>query len=391
MPANISAMLSYAFRPFFLLGATFAILMALLWVMALHAPMGLPPEMLYWHGHEMLVGFGMAAVAGFLLTAISRWTGRSPLQGSELLLLVGAWLLGRFAMGFAFAYPAWVAAVADMVFPLLLVYFVGREIVRGGSARNYPIVGIVSLLAVLNVFYHLGRAGAIEGDDRIAVYLLIHLLLLLVVIIGGRIIPNFTMGWLRQNGRGAERMPLSFMPLDVLTVVATVSVGIAAAYAPLSGVLSNGLPWLALLAALVHAGRLACWRGLATRSNPLLFVLHVAYGWLPLGYMLTALAAMGYLPPTLALHALTMGVIGLMILAVTTRVALGHTGRALQASRAVVLAYWLLTLAVVARLAGTYASGSYMLTVDISALLWSAAFGIFLWVYWPVLTGPSVD
>jgi len=391
MSVNASSLLSIAFRPFFLLGAAFAIVMGLLWIMVLHAPMGLPPEMLYWHGHEMLVGFGMAAVAGFLLTSISRWTGRPPVQGNELLLLVVAWLLGRLAMGFAFAYPAWVAAAADMIFPLLLVYFVGRELVRGGSTRNFLIVGIVSVLAGLNLFYHLGRAGVIEGDDRTAVYLLIHLMLLLVAIIGGRIIPNFTMGWLRQNGHGAERMPASFMPLEVLALVATVSIGIAAAYAPLSGALANGLPWLALLAAVAHSCRLACWRGLATRSNPLLFVLHFAYGWLPLGYLLTALAYWGYLPPTLALHALTMGVIGLMILAVTTRVALGHTGRALQASRAVVVAYGLLTLAVVARLAGTYASGNYRVTVDVSALLWSAAFGIFVWVYWPVLTGPSAE
>jgi uncharacterized protein involved in response to NO len=389
MSGNVSPLLSYAFRPFFLLGAAFAIVMVLLWIMALHAPMGLPPEMFYWHGHEMLVGFGMAAVAGFLLTAISRWTGRSPVQGRELVLLVAAWLLGRLAMGFAFAYPAWVAAVADMIFPVLLVYFVGRELIKGDSARNFPIVGIVGLLAALNLLYHLGRAGVTEGDDRTAVYLLIHLLLLLVAIIGGRIIPNFTTGWLRQNGHGTERLPASFMPLEVMTLVATVSTGIAAAYAPLSGVLSNALPWLAMLAAVMHAGRLACWRGLATRSNPLLFVLHFAYCWLPLGYLLTALAQWGYLPPTLALHALTMGVIGLMILAVTTRVALGHTGRALQASRAVVVAYWLLTLAVVARLAGTYAGGSYMVSVDVSALLWMAAFGIFVWVYWPVLTGPS--
>ena len=391
MSIKTSALLSYAFRPFFLLGAAFAIVIVLLWIMALHAPMGLPPEMLYWHGHEMLVGFGMAAVAGFLLTAISRWTGRPPVQGNELLLLVSMWLLGRLAMGFAFAYPEWVAAAADMLFPLLLVYFVGREIVSGGSARNYPIVGIICLLAVLNLFYHLGRAGVIEGNDRISVYLLIHLLLLLVAVIGGRIIPNFTTGWLRQNDRGAERMPVSFMPLEVLTLVATVSTGIAAAYAPWSGVFANALPWLALLAALLHGSRLACWRGLATRSNPLLFVLHFAYSWLPLGYLLTALAEGGYLPPTLALHALTMGVIGLMILAVTTRVALGHTGRGLQASRAVVVAYWLLTLAVIARLAGAYVTGNYMVTVDVSALLWIAAFGIFLWVYWPVLTGPSAE
>ncbi len=388
MTKFFATLFSYSFRPFFLLGAVFAIIIVALWVLALHAPMGLPPEMLYWHGHEMLVGFAMSAVAGFLLTAISRWTGRPPLQGVELQLLLALWLAGRLAMGFAFAISPWLAAGVDMLFPVALVVFVAREIAAAGNARNYPIIVIVTLLACLNGLYHAGRIEDAAEQKYLAVYLLIHLVLLLIAIIAGRIIPNFTAGWLKSMRPDVSRQPQSRAFLEIAALLSTLVTGIAAAAVPLSALTAESLPWLAGFAAIAHLLRLSLWRGLATVSNPLLFVLHVAYSWLPLGYGLMALAALGLLPPTLALHALTMGAIGVMILAVTTRVALGHTGRPLQAARATVAAYWVLMLAVIARLSGAFVS-SYMATVDLSALLWITAFGIFLWVYWPVLIGPA--
>ncbi len=381
--------LSYAFRPFFLLGAVFAVGIMVYWVVAQHMPAGLSLDMYYWHGHEMLVGFAMTAVAGFLLTAIARWTGRPPVKGSELLLLVVSWLAGRLVMGFAFALPSLLVMSIDMLFPLLLMYFVGREILSGGNPRNFPIVLITGLMALLNFFYHLGRSGDIEGADRISVYLIVHLLLLLVTIISGRIVPNFTAGWLRMQGE--SRLPISAMPLEILVIVLTLATGLLAAFAPLYPQFDEYLGWVAILAGLAHASRLMFWRGFKTRSNPILFVLHFAYCWFPIGYIATGLSQFGIgLPPTVALHALTMGVIGSMILAVTTRVALGHTGRALQASRAVVVAYCVLSVAIVVRLLGAFSS-NYLVSVDISALGWIIAFGIFVWVYWPILIGPRAD
>jgi len=208
----------------------------------------------------------------------------------------------------------------------------------------------------------------------------------LITVIAGRIVPSFTANWLRA--RGIERLPATSTTLDVAVVVATVATGIAAATASadqLTGV-------LAFVAAALHGARMARWRGLATTGEPLLFVLHVAYLWLPVGYALTGCAAFGlWFPPTSALHALTMGAIGTMILAVSTRVALGHTGRRLHAARAIVVAYCLLTLAVVVRVLGALAGDAYMRLVDASAVGWMIVFAIFTWVYWPILTRPSAD
>jgi len=379
---------SYAFRPFFILGSFFAVLIVAIWVMQLHSPAGLSPEKIYWHGHEMLVGFAMAAVAGFSLTAIATWTGRPAISGGMLVLLVLAWLAGRVAMGFLPPDAVWLSASVDMLFPLMLCLYVAREIIGAGNQRNLPIVLIVALMAVLNLFFHLGRAGVVAGDDRNALFLLLHLILLLTAIIAGRIVPNFTANWLRQNSTNSgQKLPVSYMPLELLTLALTLATGLCATYLPASELLG----WTALAAALAHGIRLYNWRGISTRTNPILFVLHVAYLWFPLGYLITALSQFGFwFPPSVALHALTMGVIGMMILAVASRVALGHTGRQLQVARAVVVAYWLLMLAVLVRLSGAFLT-QYMVTVDVSAMLWMAAFAIFAWVYFPVLTGPRAD
>jgi len=326
-------------------------------------------------------------VAGFMLTAVATWTGRPPLSGIPLVLLVFTWLTGRLAMGFGGLLPPVWVGVLDMLFPLLLIVFVAREVFGAGNRRNYPIVGITVLLASFNLLYHLSMLGVFSlslHTDRVALYLLIHLLLLLVTVIAGRIVPNFTANWLRA--RGAERLPVSSDNVDKLTVLLTVATGLFAAFLPLSPVTGA----LAIAAAVLHGYRLSRWCGLATRPEPLLFVLHVAYCWLPLGYLMLGMAVYGWwFPPTAALHALTMGAIGLMVLAVTSRVALAHTGRKLHAARLTVLAYWILLVAVLLRVASSF-SNNYLAVVDLSAVGWIIAFSLFSWVYWPILTGPDV-
>ena len=380
--------MSYAFRPLFLLNGLFAIATISVWLMALHgiglAP--IPATMLYWHGHEMVVGFGMAAMAGFVLTAVATWTDRSPLQGKLLGMLVFSWLLGRLTMMAAMQLPYWLVASVDTIFPFLLAFLVGREVVGGGSRRNYPIVGIITILAVLNLLYHLGAIQILAGMDRLALYLMIHLILLMITVIAGRIIPNFTANWLRAQGY--ERLPENRPLTDGITVVATLATGVSVSFTPLGPV--TGI--VAMVAALSHAVRLARWRGLATTSEPLLFVLHVAYLWLPVGYALMALAAFGLVfPATAALHALTMGAIGNMILAVTSRVALAHTGRSLHAPQLIVISYAILNAAVVARVLGPLNSGLYVEMIDLSAFGWIVTFAIFTGVFWPILTRPRVD
>lgn len=281
--------------------------------------------------------------------------------------------------------PASLVFFLDMLFPILLGLLLSREIIAGRSRRNYPLVVIVFLIAGLNALYQLGAAQWLPGSERLAIYLLIHTLLLLVTIIAGRIVPNFTANWLRQQGQ--KQMPVDSDFVTKTTLVLTVLVGLTASFLPvhpLTGMLAFG-------AAIVHGLKLARWQGLATISNPLLFVLHAAYLWLPIGYALLGCAVFGWLfTPTAALHALTMGAIGGMVLAVTTRVALGHTGRPLQAARLTVLAYFLLMLAVLIRVLGPLSAQDYLMMIDISALGWVLAFSIFTWVYWPILCRPRI-
>lgn len=381
---------SYAFRPFFLLNGIFAAVVVAVWMFALHGagPAVLPVNIVYWHGHEMLVGFAMASIAGFVLTAVATWTDRPPVQGARLALLALTWLLGRVVMFFSGTLPAGLVAAIDMSFPVLLVIYVAREVFGAANQRNYPIVAITGFLALFNLMFHLSALGFIHlsiDADRIALYLLIHLVLLLVTVIGGRILPNFSANWLRAHGD--SRLPVVEGWVDRLTIMLTVATGLFAAFLPMSRVTAG----LALAAAAVHGYRLVRWRGIGTRSEPLLFVLHAAYAWLPVGYALLGCAILGWLvPATVALHALTMGGIAFMVLAVTTRVALAHTGRKLHATRLTVVAYWLLLVAIILRVLSPF-GGDYLTVVNASAIAWVAAFTLFVWVYWPILTGPPVD
>jgi uncharacterized protein involved in response to NO len=331
----------------------------------------------------MLIGFAMAAVAGFTLTAVANWTGRPAVHGTPMALLVMSWLAGRLAMSLSAWLPDNLVFLLDMLFPILLGCLLGREIISSRNRRNYPLVAIIFVAAGLNALYHLGAGHWLPGSDRLAVYLLIHTLLLLVTIIAGRIVPSFTGNWLRQQGQ--DQVPVSSDGVNTAALALTLLVGLTASFMPthpLTGV-------LAFAAALVHGLRLSRWKGFATISNPILFVLHAAYLWLPVGYALLGCAVFGWLfTPTAALHALTMGAIGCMVLAVTTRVALGHTGRPLQAARLTVFAYWILMFAVLARVLGPLNGAVYMRMIDLSAMGWILSFAIFTWVYWPILTRP---
>jgi uncharacterized protein involved in response to NO len=386
MSERLQIFLSYAFRPFFLLNGLFAVVVAFLWIMMLHGLWQGPAGFMLWHAHEMLVGFVMAAMAGFLLTAIATWTGRPPLAGQPLGWLVVAWLGGRIAMAASATLPVWVVALVDLAFPLLLFLLVLREIATAGNRRNYPLVAITAVLLVLNLLYHLGAAAVFMNAERTALYLMMHTILLLLTIIGGRVIPNFTANWLR--GRGHTNLPGNRLLVDRLTILLTLLVGIAAALSPLHPLTAV----LAACAAILHSLRLSAWRGLATRAEPLLLMLHVAYAWLPVGYALMACAALGWVfPPTAALHALTMGAMGSMVLAMITRVPLGHTGRPLRASPLTAIVYAVLTIAVTIRVLSPLAGAAYQAMIDASAAGWMLAFAIFSIQYWPILTRPRVS
>jgi uncharacterized protein involved in response to NO len=332
----------------------------------------------YWHAHEMIVGFAMATIAGFTLSAVATWTGRPAVNGLPVLWLVVTWLLGRIAMVCSQALAPIAVISLDMLFPLSLCYLLAREIIVARSARNYKVVAIVFALAGFNLLFHLGPA-------REALQLLVHTILLLVALIGGRIIPNFTANWLR--GQGAKRLPKSNPTIDRIALTLSVFAGVFAALLPDHFLVAA----LLLLTATVHGIRVSQWHGMQTYRNPLLFVLHLAYWWLPVGYAMLGLAYLGIVfPPGAALHALTMGSIGTFVFAMLTRVPLGHTGRSLQASRLTVFAYAIFTLAVVARILASIWPVAFMALLYLSAAAWCLAFAAFTWVYWSLLTRPSV-
>lgn len=389
MPGKPWTILSYAFRPFFLLGALFAVAAVMIWVAMLHGALaGLAaPDPVAWHAHEMLFGFAGAAIAGFMLTAVATWTGRPPVAGALLGVLVIAWLAGRVAMLPLGAHgPMALVALTELAFPLLLAAIATREIVAGGSRRNFGLAGVVTAFAILDGLFHLGYSGLWPGADRVALFLTAHGLLVLITVIGGRIIPSFTGNWLRLQGDSG--LPRSRPWLETILVPVVLIAGIAdsiPASAPVVAALS-------FTAAGLHALRLSGWRGTAAVGEPLVVILHVAYCWLPIGYLLLGLSALGLpLPRSAALHALTMGGIGTMILAVATRVALGHTGRALVAARLTTVAYVALNVGVLIRILSPLVPDSYFLLIDAAAAGWILAFALFLRVYWPILTRPRIS
>lgn len=388
MPGFLRMLLSYAFRAFFLLGSACAFAVMLFWTLALLGlgPLADHPKLVYWHAHEMVFGFVAAIVAGFTLTAVATWTGRKPVQGMELGLLVIAWIVGRVAMSFAGDWPIATVAVLDLSFTCLLTILFGREVVASGNWRNAPLVGVVALLAGLNLLFHIGPAVS-PGLDRTALLLAVHVVLVLITLIAGRIIPSFTANWLRARGAPEASMPRVVPGVDKAALVMTIATGLCFTLLPTHP--ASGIT--AFVAAVVHAVRLSSWSGFRAFSEPLLFILHLAYAWFPIGYALVGLSVFSGYPATAALHALTIGVIVGMIIAMTTRVSLGHTGRPLRAARMTVVIYVLWMATVLVRLIGPLIGEMYIRTVELAATLWMIAFILFAVIYWPILTKPRID
>ena len=381
------ALLSAGFRPFFLLSAAWAALAVPLWLVffvgAGAVPTLLPPPI--WHAHEMIYGYAAATVAGFMLTAIPNWTGRMPLQGASLASLAVLWIAGRIAVLLSADIGAAGAAVVDLAFPVAFVAVIAREIVAGRNWRNSPMIGALLLLLVGNALVHaeaLGWAAIGQLGNRIG----IATLLMLISLIGGRIVPSFTRNWLTKQrpDRGA---PASFGWADRGALGATAVAVIAWVAAPDVAVTA----WLALVAAVAQGTRLIRWRGAGTWREPLLWVLHLGYGWLALGFLLLAVNGFApLLPATAALHAFTVGAIGTMTLAVMTRASLGHTGRKLTAGHGTTTIYVLVTVAAALRLLAPLAGAQYLLVLSLAGAAWSGAFGLFVVLYGPPLLTPRV-
>jgi uncharacterized protein involved in response to NO len=379
--------LSAGFRPFFLGSSIWAALAIPLWLGAYAGGLVVPTRLapLIWHAHEMVFGFAAATVAGFLLTAIPNWTGRMPLQGGPLATLVSLWAIGRFGVLLSAEIGAPAAAVADLCFPAVFLAVVAREILAGKNWRNLPMLGALSLLLLGNLLVHLDALG-LTDTAQLGNRLGLVTLFMLISLVGGRIIPSFTRNWLAK-ARPQVSPPVPEGRFDLAALVVTGLALLTWAIAPDAAV----TPWAALFAGIAVAFRLSRWRGLHTIREPLLLILHVGYGWLAFGLLLLGLNGLyETLPATAALHALTVGAVGTMTLAVMTRASLGHTGRPLSAGPATKSIYALITIAAVLRILSPFAGDQIELTLRLAGAAWSGAFGLFAVFYGGVLARPRV-
>ena len=349
------------------------------WLLVLRGLFDLPTiwAPVTWHFHELLFGFVGAAIAGFLLTAIPNWTGRLPIQGWPLGSLVLLWILGRIAVAISAWTGAAFAIVADLAFLTAFAFVVGREIIAVRNWRNVPVVIAVVLLIAANAMIH---AGAFDytGWEAAGKRLAISVVVMLIALIGGRIIPSFTTNWLRLQKK--EVFPVPFGAFDEATLALS-----ALALAAWAAFGVNALSGGALIAAAVaHAVRLARWRGGATLREPLLWILHLGYAWLPVGLLLLGSAAWFPTLATTAIYALTVGAIGTMILAVMTRATLGHSKQKLTAGHGTVAVYVLVLVAAISRVVAPFLDTHYMVVVEIAGVAWIAAFALFLLLYIPL-------
>lgn len=374
------ALWNLGFRPFYLLASSFAALSVLLWVCQYAGY--LPRAYLQdptWHGHEMLYGYTMAVVAGFLLTAVRNWTGKPTPSGGWLIALAALWVAGRVLVLTPF--PV-VAAAVNAAFPAAVAIGIGIPIAQSRNRRNYFFVALLLLLGLAVLAFHLARLRIVDWPERASLQLGLDVILFILAVMGGRVIPMFTNNGI--PGLQATRNPaLEKLALGGVLVL----LGVDALRLP-----STAVAVVTLIVAAVHAARLYLWQPWRTLGTPIVWVLHLAYAWVVVYLALRGIAALGVVGELFAIHALTIGAIGGMTIGMMTRTARGHTGRPLVADRFEVACYVLVAIAAAIRVfGGMLLPAAYLATVVVSGVLWSAAFGLYAVRYWPVLSRPRLD
>jgi uncharacterized protein involved in response to NO len=374
------------FRPFFFLGPLWAIVVIALWICVLAGEIELPTafDPLAWHRHEMLFGFLGAVIAGFLLTAIPNWTGRLPIAGWRLALLTSLWIAARLAILFSATLGGITAMLVEAAFLLMLAGACAREVLIARN-RNVPVVGVTLLFAIAAAVDHLENLGMMP-TDQLGWRSGVALVLILITLIGGRIIPSFTANWLIKQGQA--QLPGQASTFDYMAIVMTAAALGCWAFQVLPSLAAS----LLFAAGLLQLARLARWGGLRTMSEPLVFVLHISYAWVPIGLLLLGLSIVDVeVSGTAGVHALTAGAMASMVLSVMTRATLGHTGRELRADRGTVVIYGLITVGAAMRVGAPFLPFDYLLTIKVAGALWGGAFLLFLALYGPKLLGPRPD
>lgn len=368
------------FRPFYLLAAAFAAVSIPLWLASYYGKMpGLAHVTLNWHMHEMVFGFAIAVIIGFVFTAARNWTGLWTPRRGYLAMLAGVWLAGRIAMLCA---PAGIAAVIDLAFLPLAAWPIYRVLQRSGNMRNMFLVGLLGLLTIVNILFHLAALGWITISTILVIQSAILIVVMIESVIGGRVIPGFTANTVPGTktivNPKRDRITIALTALASLAWIFTFPPRLIAA--------------LAIAAACSQLLRLGGWKPQVTLRHPLLWILHLSYAWIPLGFILIALAALQVVPPNSAFHVLVIGSMAGLMIGMMTRTTLGHTGRKLKAGGNEMVMYVLIQVAVVARFcAALNITGWRDGELVVAAASWSAAFVFFLIIYGPYLFRPRLD
>lgn len=369
------------FRPFYLGGALLAALIVPLWVAMFLGHLQLSPtvEPLLWHAHEMLFGFAVAIIVGFLMTAGKAWTGLATPRGPALAALALLWLGARLS---AVVGPYTLYAVLDLALLPVVAAILVSLLLRSRNHRNLPLALILALLSVANLGFHLAVMGILQVSAITPLYAGLGLIVMIECVMAGRVIPSFTMnvtpGMKVVANAWVERVTLGATGLGLALWV----------FAP------PGVPGMIVLgiAAVLHVKRLLTWQPAVTAGRPILWILHAAYAWIPVGFALLALAQIGVVAVSAGAHALAVGATGGLIIGMITRTARGHTGRPLIASKPEVLAYALVMAAAGVRVLLPLVSPELtVLALILAAVAWGAAFLIYLWQFTPWLMHTRLD
>ena len=379
-PAAEFALWALGFRPFYLLASVFAALSIPLWVAQyagyLPATLAHSPA---WHAHEMLFGYTLAVIAGFLFTAGRNWTGQPTPTGGALIAFALLWVAGRLLMLTPYALAA---AVVNAAFPVAVAIALAVPLWKSRNQRNYFFVPLLLLLGVAVLALHLSWLGVLAWPERASLLVGLDVVLFIIAVMGGRVIPMFTNNGI--PGTQATRHPL----VEKLALGSVLLLLVADVLQAPAAVIAS----IAVVATLAHGARLTLWQPWRTLRAPLVWVLHVAYAWIVAYLVLRALAAFGLVAESLALHALTIGAIGGITLGMMTRTARGHTGRPLVADGYEIAAYVLVLCAALIRVfGGMIFPDAYLGTLIGSGICWSLAFALYAIRYWPVLSRARLD
>ncbi|MDX5329255.1 MAG: NnrS family protein [Marinobacter sp.] len=378
--ASVSQLFSYPFRIFFLSMTVLAIVAIPLWVLEVTGTVRLPLAMpgLFWHQHEMLFGFLSAAIAGFLLTAVCVWTQTERTHGSLLVGLWGVWLAGRLLLAFGGNLPEWLVQGVNLAFLPLVMIDAGWRVWKARQKRQVMILVVLGLLWLMQI-------GFVTRLDMSFSYGALIMAMALISIIGGRITPAFSAGWLRQRGGNAEAVKM-IPALDMAAVFSMILL-----MASLITGWQTVTAMLAVVAAVLMLVRLANWKGWLVRSEPLLWILHLSILWVPVALLLLAGSLLAGWPSNAWTHAAGTGAVGCLILGVIARVSLGHTGRPLVLPKGMVLAFVAVQLAAVIRVVTAFDVIPWHPGIGTSTALWVIAYVIFLVRYTGVLASPRAD